>query len=201
MVHSPAQVVRTQSQLEINKSVIPSSFEILRANSTMGFKNKSNRNKYALQLHDKYNRSSPDFKQNSIKNMSYFRVDSTHIRDTAPIKTRFSVIEKLTKTRPKHQPVRNKFNNGVDKSAIPIDIECPLDNKDCFFRQSLRPLCEKAPKTKKMINPTETNPPDFYQDDMKKWETKFRKSIQERQDYKKKQDKHLNGPHPNYGLT
>ena len=54
---------------------------------------------------------------------------------------------------------------------------------------------------KKMFNPTETNPPDFYQDDMKKWESKFRKSIQDRQDYKKKQDKHLNGPHPNFGLT
>ena len=66
--------------------------------------------------------------------MSYFRVNSTHIRDMAQIKTRSSVVEKLTKSRPKHQPVRNKFNNGVDKTATPIDIECPLDNKDCYWR-------------------------------------------------------------------
>lgn len=77
------------------------------------------------------------------------------------------------KSRPKHNPVKSKFN-GTNRTNIPIDTECPLNNEDQEWRQSLRPQDLKVYKKNSI---TELNPPEFYQDEMKKWDTKFKKSI------------------------
>jgi hypothetical protein len=53
---------------------------------------------------------------------------------------------------------------------------------------------------KKFI-PTVTRPPDFYEKDMKNWENRLKKAIEDRQILKEILDKKLNGPNPNYGLT
>ena len=151
---------------DFESSVIPSTYEIMRANTTMAF---NNRNKYAVQLQEKYQKCSPDYKNRTAKSRDIFSVRHGSFLDIKKPPTTSNLSQ-----RPSHHPVREKYSGGI-KHNIPIDVAVPLDNKDHHWKQSLR--LNETPKPTSLFVPTVSEPPAFYQDDMKKWDKKFQNAI------------------------
>ena len=98
--------------------------------------------------------------------------------------------------RPNHKVAKPKYKseNGdiqYDREVNPLTMEDNFSKFDTPWLAVLRDRNHSAQtaattKRKKLLGNTIPQPPSFYEDDMGKWDQKFKKTIQERDDFKKK---------------
>jgi hypothetical protein len=91
-------------------------------------------------------------------------------------------IESL-RTLPRHREVSPKFNaETMLRTLMPLTQEDKNQSQNLPLITTLRqPLLDQ-----KYTKDTNGQPPSFYEDDLKKWEEKFARSVSDRQEFKKR---------------
>ena len=98
--------------------------------------------------------------------------------------------------RPSHKTTKPKYKSEkgevqYNREVNPLTMEDNFSKFDMPWLAVLRDRNHSAQtaigtKRKKLLGNTVPQPPSFYDDDMVKWEQKFKKTVQERDDFKKR---------------